>query len=415
MLAVRIRALRWLILANVFSVLWGYVRPAQAYSISSSHQKVVTAEGAADIQAGATATAREAAIRVAQRAALESVAGVHLRSFLEQEAFSQVQGGTEKFTQTVTAKLIARSDGFIRDFQILHESQEGAVYKVLLEVTIDDMGISRETALIARGLASARFPKIVLAVTEEYTDSAGKSLQVPEPALLALLEDALLARGFDLVAKGRLERMRKEEEKAFAKLFGPENVAAKLAMSYGAEYLVNAAARTKYTSRNDLGMNELHGYTELTLRAVNASSAAVVASFKQSGNSPAGVYSEEDLRIRSVQHVAPLMVENLVTRILESWDRDEHNGVRYSVKLLGVKSYKTQVAPFLELLSHLPNVKQVKEISFGENRLEVEVFYPSSEDVSVLKRAIIEAAGQARQFKGMDVAYSRGRELNFRL
>jgi len=49
--------------------------------------------------------------------------------------------------------------------------------------------------------------------------------------------------------------------------------------------------------------------------------------------------------------------------------------------VLGVKSYKVQGLAMIDLLEKLPGVKQVKEISSGGERLEVEVFFPGEQDV----------------------------------
>jgi hypothetical protein len=60
-------------------------------------------------------------------------------------------------------------------------------------------------------------------------------------------------------------------------------------------------------------------------------------------------------------------------------------------------------------------VKDVKKLSFGGGRLELEVFYPSTKDVSALEAAVLEAIGADPAFSTLDVTYSRGRELNFKL
>jgi hypothetical protein len=238
---------------------------------------------------------------------------------------------------------------------------------------------------------------------------------VGEPALQALMEDELLASGFDLVAQEQIKKLRGEEAQVFSDILTDDNKAAKFAMDYGAEYIVNGVARVKYTSFNDLKTQEYHGFAELSLKAINASSAAVVASKKESGNSPATCYSEVELRIKAVKHVAPPLVENLVKRVLESWDRETKNGIRYSVKLYNVKSYRTEGLAFLKLLEGMPEVKQVKKLSFGGDRLEAEVFYPMKYDVAKLEDAIMTAVGADKSFAKLDVTYSRGRELNFKL
>ena len=63
----------------------------------------------------------------------------------------------------------------------------------------------------------------------------------------------------------------------------------------------------------------------------------------------------------------------------------------------------------------MPEVKQLKKISYGGDRLEIEVFYPMVHDVSHLEDAIMDALDGEKMFRKLDVTYSRGRELNFKM
>lgn len=217
------------------------------------------------------------------------------------------------------------------------------------------------------------------------------------------------------MAQDHIQKLRSQEAEVFNDILTDDNKAAKFAMEYGAEYLVRAVGRIKHTSFNDLGQQEHHGFAELSLSAINASSAAIVASKKESGNSPANCFSEIELRVKAVKHVAPKMVDNLIKRILESWDRETANGIRYSVKLYNVKSYRNEGRKFMKLLEKMPEVKQVKKISYGGDRLELEVFYPMVYDLSHLEDAIMDAIDGEKAFRKLDVTYSRGRELNFKM
>ena len=273
----------------------------------------------------------------------------------------------------------------------------------------------QQDSVQARVSGKARAPKSMFVVSEEFTDARGVTTKVAQPALQALLEDALLARGFDLVAREQVARIRAEERQVFAEILSDDNAAAKLAMQYGAEYLINASATIRDTGGNPDRPSERHGYAELSLKAINASSGAVIASFKQGGTSPRDCCLSADLRMKSISFLAPPIIENLVTRVLDSWDRELQHGVRYSVKIVGVKSFRQQGAACLRLLERLPDVKQVNQISFGGERLEIEVFFPSERDVSQLESTVINAAAKTKELKRLDVVYTRGRELNFKL
>ena len=85
------------------------------------------------------------------------------------------------------------------------------------------------------------------------------------------------------------------------------------------------------------------------------------------------------------------------------------------VKLYNVKNYRKHGRKFMKILEKLPEVKQVKRISYGGQRLEIEVFYPAAHDVSHLENAIMDGLDGQRVFRNLDVTLSRGRELNFKM
>lgn len=401
----------------LFSCLLGvslFAMPSRAVDPFAPKKKI-TMEGWADIRGGNIAAARDAATKNAQKSAIETTAGVHIKSMMADESYSKIVNQKERFESEVVSKIYSNSEGFISDFKLIKEQQEGQVYKVTLEVTVNDVELMRQLSIVAKHLEGARFPKIVVIVKELYKDKGGVSQSIREPTLQALLENALLARGFDLVAQEHIVKLRSQESQVFENILTDDNKAAKFAMDYGAEYVVTATSRINHTSFNDLGQQEHHGFAELSLKAINTSTAALVASAKQSGTSPANCFTEEDLRIKAVNNVASELVSNVLTRIVQSWDRETENGVRYSVKVYNVKSYRNHALKFIQAVSKIPNVKQVKKLSFGGDRLELEVFYPVMYDVSQLEQAIMEAIGGEKIFDKLDVTYSRGRELNFKM
>ncbi len=378
-------------------------------------KKKVIVEGWADIKDGNLAAARDAAIKSGLKQAVEMTAGVHIKSIMSDSTYSKMVDDKEKYLSEVKSKIYSKSEGFIGKHRILKESNDGKVFKMTLEVEVKDGELERQLSILAKRLAGARFPKIVVMVKELFIDKTGKKKNVRESTLQALIENALLARGFDLVAQERIFKLRKQESEVFEEFLNDDNKAAKFAMEFGAEYIITAVARIKYTSFNDLGQKEHHAFAELTLKAINSSTAAIVASHKKGGNSPANCFSIGDLKIKAVTHVAPPLIDNLLMRIVQSWDQETSKGIRYSVKLYNVKSYRKQGIKFIKVVRTVPKVMDVKKLSYGGGRLEIEIFYPVKYDVSALEEAILEALDGIKAFAKLDVTYSRGRELNFKL
>lgn len=377
--------------------------------------KTLKVDGVATIKDGDVAEARDAAIRNAQKGAIESIVGVHIKAMMKDESYSAVKDQSETFRQQVQQKIESKTEGYIRKFKVVKEKKEDTTYRVTIRVTVADTSLKREISILGRKMAGARFPKIMFIVKEEYTSRDKKTESVAEPTLQAIFEDALLARGFDLVAQEQVEKLRSEEKAVFEEALSDDNAAAKMAMKYGAEYIVTGVARVRYTSFNDLGNSEHHAQAELALKGINVSSAALVASKKTTGNSPPNCYDENTLRVKTIDFVAPPLVDNLISRITQSWDRETKNGIRYAVKLYNVKSYKKQGRKFISMLKKLPGAKQVKKLSFGGGRLEVEVFYDPKHDVSQLEEMILDGSESYKALDSLDVKFTRGRELNFQL
>lgn len=378
-------------------------------------KKTVRVTGWADVTGDDVAAARDAAIRDAHKRAIEQVAGVHVKSVMKDEAVAALKDDVSTVEQRIQQQVLTRSEGFVVGQKIVSERREGKSFKVELELMVDDAELGRRIAVIGKKLAGVRFPKLMFVAKESYKGRDGKTIEVTEPTLAALLEDALIARGFDLVSKDAVDTLRRDELEVFEASLADDKKAAEVAMRYGAEYVITAVARVEHTSYDDLRQKEHHGFADLSLKAINASSAGIVASTKKSGNAPADCFSEAELRTKAVRHVTPPLLENLLGRLMESWETESKRGVRYTVKLYGVTSYRAQGLAFIDKLQKVPEVKDVKKLSFGGGRLELEVFYPSTKDVSALEAAVLEAIGADPAFSTLDVTYSRGRELNFKL
>ncbi|MBK6689473.1 MAG: hypothetical protein IPG45_33715 [Deltaproteobacteria bacterium] len=376
---------------------------------------VVEVEGWGTVRDGDEATARREAERDAERQAVETAAGVHIKTMMTDQSISELRDNAEKFVQEVRTRLESRAEGFVERREVLRHWRDGATFKVVMRVRVQNRALLREIVLLARQLRWARFPKVMFLVKEEYTDQQGKVTPVEEPTLQAILEGEFLARGFDLVDQAHVEKLRREEAQVFSDIIDDNNKAAKFAMERGAEYVVTGVARIRHTSFNDLHQGEHHGLAELSVRALDVSTAAVVASSKESGPSPGNCFSEADLRIRAVSRVAPGSVQGLLKSITSWWDESLRNGVPYSVKIYGIKSYRNEATKAIDLLRKIPGTKDVKERSFGGERLELDLRYTAAYGVEQLKLQILEAAARQKVFADLDVEYSSGRELNFRM
>ena len=89
--------------------------------------------------------------------------------------------------------------------------------------------------------------------------------------------------------------------------------------------------------------------------------------------------------------------------------------MRYTVRLTNVKSFRKEGRKFIKLLEGIDGATNVKRLSFGGGRLEVELYYPSDRQPSDLEGAIFDASEGERAFKKLDIKLTQGRQLNFTL
>jgi hypothetical protein len=360
-------------------------------------------------------TARSQAILNAQKKALELSTGYPISGVKYYDSTKALKADENNFKKNIVDKVGKKSSGFVSQFRLLDERRRGDVLTVRLAVRISSVNLMREVAILQRKISGARFPKIMFVVDEQYVSRAKKISAPDKSVLLASLEDAFIKSGFDIIGKEATEGLRKQERSTFDGLLSNDGKAAEFALKYGAEYVISGSARAKHTSYNDLGLNEHHGHVEISVRAINASTGAVIASTTKTGQSAPNAYNEDDLRIRLIQKASRKANTNLITRLLQSWDRETENGIRYSLKFYNVASYKRVGLQIMKLLGTIDNVRAIKKISYVENRLEIEVFYTSLKDVSALEAAILESSNDYEPLKTLDIKYARGRELNFQL
>ncbi len=364
------------------------------------------------IKAKASPKERQAAYRKAKKLVLRKLFHERLTTLRKEPGFKSASSKPGLFEKRALEEIDRNPDRYIAQVKLVSE-QNGAAE---LEMEINGGELLRNLALLDRRIALARFPKLMFVVEETYTAQDKKTQTVAAPTLLGVLEDAFLARGFDLVSKEQIEKLKREDAKMFQSLLSkPSPEAVRYATSLGAEYIVTASARIVHTSVNAMGLNAHRGHVALSLRAVDASTGALIDSRKLEGNSPPNCYSESCLKVKAVDWVAPRLVEPFVGRIIKFWDKDTENGIRYTVRLYNVKSKKRQGLRFIELLGKIENVMLVKQLAFSEGRMELEVFYRALYDVSHLEAMVLQAAERVRSLKSIDVRSSRGREVNFHL
>lgn len=98
--------------------------------------KKVTTEGMAAITGSDVASAREAAIKNAQKIAIEQVVGAYVESEFSADERASANDKGSSFRLEVRDRIVTKSDGFIEKQRVLAERRDGDVYRVSLEVEV---------------------------------------------------------------------------------------------------------------------------------------------------------------------------------------------------------------------------------------------------------------------------------------
>jgi len=370
--------------------------------------KEVTVTGVADIEKENLGEARKAAILNAQRNAIEEVVGAYIESTFTQTQREAVNNELSSFYARVEDRLRTKSSGYIQSQKVVAEGQEKKTYFVKLWAKVSTYSIGSELEKLKEALKDAGNPKVMLVLDETFVDDDGEFVAVERPSITSVLEDLLLRQGFELIAKDQFEKLRREEMKAFSKILGDNKEIAKVASKYGAEVGLVGTCVVKKIGRAG-GKLQVSALTNL--RAVNASTAQIMASIETIGK---GAGKHMDLaRVSATRDAAPEVMEKLIRSMVQAWQKQSEEGKRFRVILVKAEHYNRVARPFIKKMKQLAATVQVKEISYGGGRLELEVIYKGSK--RELLDGIFDEIASAKLFENLDKVLDRGDSIELTL
>jgi len=357
-------------------------------------RQTIRAMGVSAITDNNVADARRAALRDAQRNAVEQACGVLIGSESQVSHF-----------QLLHDKIYSRASGFITDYTVKEEGADGAVYTVEILAALKVETLRQELMAIGLMLAEQGFPKIML-IVDEMVVKGDESAVVTHPALTAEIENTLLEKGFVLVAREHSDKLRLQERDLMAEVIADDQKAADMALAYGAEVIVVGENRI-----TDLGVHNLFHQADATasVRAIIAATAQVVSSVKETRRGASD--TAENARTDAGKKAGEAVAENLVKRIVQNWQQIQERGTHYSVKLYGIESYRNQAMAFISLLKAVPGISDVQQRSYGGGRLELDVRYNQALDELVA--AIWDRMSDDAAFDSVDQKEAIGTNLIF--
>lgn len=344
-------------------------------TLCAAREETVEARGMAPIS-GRKDLAREQALSEAFRQAVRQAVGVLVES--ESLVRNQV---------LVTDQVFSQSNGFIKKYVVISESQEEGTYLVDIRATVSEVKLKK--VLDAIGLTARKMgkPKIMLLLTENSSENRADA---PSAApgwgggvAETCMHDILIRKGFDLVERRALLAARKENPAAGAEpsaAFGSPEALAGLARSGEVQIVFTGSASSRSTPLTIAGTAMHPCQATVSAKAVNADNGEVLASYSAQAAAPH--INTAAGEAQALQQAAGEVAEHLAQQILANW-RGKAEGTR-TVRLAvsGLGSYDDLRSLKAALRERIEGIEEIWERSFeaGAAKMDIEIA-PSSGDL----------------------------------
>jgi hypothetical protein len=400
---------RWILLPLLFAL--PFIAAHAGAKSMFLQSKKVTVNGIADLGSMSEAEARDAAIKNALRNAIEQVVGVLIESRFSAEQKETIKNKKTDFESKVSDSVYSESAGFIDGYKVVSEKKEGSSYNVTVEALVKAQPLAEELDKLQSLFASAGYPTIMLLLSERYTDKAGQARVIERPSITPAVESVLLERTFELVAKEQADALREQGMQVYTELLGSDDKVAEVAAKHGADVVVVGSSEVKYSAFNELGNNMVYVSTVINLRAVNASTAKILASIEETGK---GFGANEELaRVKAIRDGAPTVVSKLLDSLVQAWTQQAGQGRRFKVVVMKVRNYRKVARPLMKAMKAVPNVEAVKEVNFGGKRLELEIIFKGSKEE--LLDGLFDRVANKRKFRKLDKVMDQGENIQLTL
>lgn len=338
--------------------------------------KKVIVVGTAPVTGDDTASAREAALRQAQKTAIEQVLGTYIESSFTAEQRETTKNDQASFDSSVQDRILTRSEGFIAGQKVLAEKRDGAIYKVTLEVVVRAQSLADEARKIELVLASAGFPKLRVVLPERYANQQGQERDVTPPAARSAIEGALLARRMTLAEAN-------------------------------ADVEVSGTASATFTGYNELNDKMYYVAAQVALRAVRTTTGKVLASPAGAGK---GIGATEAQAIAAaLKDAGGKAGKALVQELLTAWQAEAERAMTCVVRIKRLKSRDKDGAELVELVRALPSVAAVRELATTDKQLDLEVTHRGAREA--LSKDLVAKLRAVKRWRGAATSATDSAEL----
>jgi hypothetical protein len=219
--------------------------------------------------AGTNANARDEAVKMALRKAVEQTCGV----------FIKAQSKTKDY-QAVYDKVMANTVGFVLEHKVVKTWVEGQTTKATVQARVSTKKFEEDWANIAHTLAQENNPRVVVAIAEAVNwTTTGPAYQIDENgAVQSRIEDFLISKGLVLMDKAAAANVSKRDLR-LAEIRGKDDEIAAAGARFKADVVIVGLATVKRGGEVELVGQRMHQYNAtLAVRAIQTDSARILIS-----------------------------------------------------------------------------------------------------------------------------------------
>jgi len=386
---------------------------------AQNNEGVVQATGEAMIQNGDTVTAKKAAIADALKKCIEQVVGITIQSEFTSNQQETLKNNQTEFYSKVRDEILQKSDGFIQKHEVVQEIVQNNVLKITVRAHVFESKVRAEAKKLADLLKAAGNPKLMLVIHEVHIQVDGSEKMARESLFSGQLEKELIGRGFELRGKKAGQKAVENAGTGFDSWV--DKNAADLAQQEGADIIIAGRIdiRDKGKIEDTAGFAALKGMTRIeinaVIRGVNATSGEVFSTKPVQMSSMGQNLERAVFRAFSGQgnNLVKQVFDDLLNDLKTSFEKTANQGQNYMVQLQGVKSFRKEGQTFLNVLRDLEGVSAVRQKSFQDGLLVLEVEFKGNPQQ--LQQKIFSASEQKEELTSLDIQNVSGKKLSFKL
>jgi len=345
------------------AALWVFILVGPSLALAAD--KWVTAVGEA---AGTDLKAKDEAVKVALRKAVEEACGVFLTS----------QSRSQDY-QAVYDKVLANTVGYVIEYKVLEAAAAGEITRAKVSAHVSTVKFEEAWATIAHTVSQENNPRVVVAILEAVRyDEKGPVYEVKEAGnVQGMIENFFLDKGIKLMDRGTASEVTKRDV-LLAAIKDDTKAVAAIGARFQADVVLTGRASAKYGKTLQIAGQEMYQYTaSMTVRAMRTDSAEVLASQTygpMTFNTLQKGGGEEKALAKLAEEAAP----KILAAVVEGWRKQTHVSRTVQLNVSGM-DYKTWKV-FKEEADKLRGMQalRLREITEDTANIDVEYSYDNA-------------------------------------